>query len=369
MATRSFTVFQDTPSSTDTVAVSKPVRASSRILTRSATKVTTNSNHLPGSLTELAVAIDKENYHPLTGLRASAAVSKGEKLKRKTATQTPSVLAPKAHLSAPTANKKVKASINSNAATEPEAKKRRTLTASTTASRAKAKSVTKKEGSGLGVSKASSSGSAQGRKTKRTSPSLPLRKVSPPLPRVDEEVTVARIGTPEPATKVERLSQAAIDSRCYELTVSPLADVSEAYDASPLCVEPVKEVAKPKLKPEQDIFRTVREPSAERELRDYLTAETFNAVLSSSTSRMRSRFSSHEPEEKQSFPASSLFSTPEREKLYMSFTFSSPSPSGKRFRDTYGSYGSKQESPTRSNSKAPGMLSPVAESPVAKRTQ
>ncbi|TEB23335.1 hypothetical protein FA13DRAFT_1417755 [Coprinellus micaceus] len=303
MATRSFTVFQDTPSSSDAVIVSKPVRASSRVLARSATKASTSSNHLPGSLNELAVAIDKENYNPLTGLRASVTASKSEKLKRKTTNQTQSVLAPKAHVSTSTSTKKLKTSVSGREATEPEAKKRRTLTASTAASRAKA---TKKEGSGLGSAKAptrASSSSTQGQKIKRTSSSPPVRKASSPLPKVDEEDgVVAGTGTSEPVAKLglENFSQAAIDSRCYELTVSPLADVSEAYEASPVSFEPV-EANKPPIsnpKPEEDIFRTVREPSAEPELRDYFTVDTLNAVFASSTSRVRSARPSEEPEEK-----------------------------------------------------------------------
>ena len=263
MATRSFTVFQDTPSSSDAVIVSKPVRASSRVLARSATKSSTSSNHLPGSLSELAVAIDKENYNPLTGLRTSATASKNEKLKRKTTTQTQSVLAPKAHVSTSTSTKKSKTSVSGSGATEPEAKKRRTLTASTAASRAK---VAKKEGSGLGSVKVptrATSSSTQGRKTKRTGSSLPVRKAPSPLPKVDEEDgIVAGTGTSEPAAnfRLENFSQAAIDSRCYELTVSPLADVSEAYEVSPLSPKPV-EASKPPIstpKPEADIFRTVR---------------------------------------------------------------------------------------------------------------
>lgn len=203
MATRSFTVFQDTPSSSDTNApVRKLVRAGSGILTRSAS--TSNAN-IQASET---VAIDKENYNPLTGKRSSLTVDGGEK-KRKGTT----VLAPKAHVSS--ASKKLKSGA------EPELKKRKTGTT-------KSKSSTSKD----------SKVSGSGRKTKRTSPT---RRTSP-LPKVVEEST---------SDAVPGLSQAVIDSRCYELTVTPLADVSEAYEATPSTNDPISQ-------PEKGPFNTVR---------------------------------------------------------------------------------------------------------------
>jgi hypothetical protein len=59
---------------------------------------------------------------------------------------------------------------------------------------------------------------ASSRKTSQSS-----RRPSP-LPRVDEVGESEREG--------ERIMIADIDSRCYELTVKPLADVSQAYEYS-----------------------------------------------------------------------------------------------------------------------------------------
>jgi hypothetical protein len=191
MATRSFTVFQDTPSSSDTKApAQKPVRIPSGILTRSVSSSKANPN-LPAS--DPAVAIDKENYNPFTGQRTSSNTANGEK-KRKT-----TVLATKSH--APALTKKDKS-------TEPESKKRKTGT------------VRSKPSSSKKEPKATTSG----RKAKRTSPS---RRGSP-LPKVVEEDDAA----PASRAASEEIAQAAINARCYELTVTPLADVSEAYEAS-----------------------------------------------------------------------------------------------------------------------------------------
>jgi hypothetical protein len=43
------------------------------------------------------------------------------------------------------------------------------------------------------------------------------------MPKVDEEGDVLE-------KERERIRQADVDSRCYELTVLPLADVTQAYD-------------------------------------------------------------------------------------------------------------------------------------------
>jgi hypothetical protein len=43
------------------------------------------------------------------------------------------------------------------------------------------------------------------------------------MPKVDEEGDVLE-------KERERIRQAEVDSRCYELTVLPLADVTQAYD-------------------------------------------------------------------------------------------------------------------------------------------
>ncbi|KAI0676484.1 hypothetical protein C8Q78DRAFT_1065296 [Trametes maxima] len=169
---------------------------------------------------QLVYAPDKENIDPMTGTRVLGEEASGKK--RKTA------LTVKAQAASPT--KRLK----------PLAEK-----------------PTKKA-----VAKSRSSE----KKTKRV-PSK--RAVSsrvhrePSLPRVTEET--------------ESADQAVIDSKCKDLTVLPLADISEAYDVAP-----------PKEK-DNDPVSPAHPPTA-----------------------------------------SNVFSTPDRKRIYSAFTFTSPSPAGKR---------------------------------------
>lgn len=129
------------------------------------------------------------------------------------------------------------------------------------------------------------------------------------------------------------MTQADIDSKCYELTVQPLADVSQAYDES--CVLDQRS-ATDKVK-----FRTVKvrllfchfyahylsgwsqASSAEPELRDYFVSPSSCSSLPSGSTVA-------------SCPSGPLqdgraFSTPERKQIYAAFTFCSPSPTSERY--------------------------------------
>ena len=178
MSLRTFTVFQDVLSDDEPRA--KPSRPA-RMVTRSSlngasSSLATSQNSTP---------LDKENYHPVTGQRAGSVVGGAKKRKE-------NALAAK--VLPPSKSKKDKDTI-----AEPELKKRKGSSTTKTKS-------SKKEVKGSGLKKSS---------TKRTG----SRKVSP-MPQLNEE---------EEATKDEP-AQANADSRCYELTVSPLADVSQAYE-------------------------------------------------------------------------------------------------------------------------------------------
>ena len=193
MSLRTFTVFQDAPSGDP----SKP-----NTITTSTTinVLTSTSNSIAPNNATLTTA-EKENVHPVTGQRAGPNNIK----KRKT-----SVLAPKVHL--PLQGKAQKESKEA----QPDAKKRKS---SSSASTTKGKGPSRKEG--------------KLRKTKKA----PSRRVSP-MPKLEEEV--------EADKEYNCVTQADIDSRCYELTVKPLADVSQAYEQSssfeisPSCNEDVK---------------------------------------------------------------------------------------------------------------------------------
>ncbi|RDB30664.1 hypothetical protein Hypma_005789 [Hypsizygus marmoreus] len=266
MSLRTFTVFQDVPSSdaaksttaTATAPTTSPVLSSKPIVINHATTPTT---------------AEKENVDPVTGERAGP--SNNNSKKRKT-----SVLVTKVHM--PLGMKKQKESEELN----PEPKKRK---ASST-SAAKGKATVKKDGKATGSS----------RKTTKK----PSRRLSP-MPKVDEEVEAGR--------ERERLSQAQIDSRCYELTVTPLADVSQAYEECPRIVQTPADDDNVKFQP-------VKASSVEPEIRDYFSSPPQSAAL---------------PRSSTTLPMPSLdsrtFSTPERKKIYAAFTFTSPSPTSERF--------------------------------------
>jgi hypothetical protein len=210
MASRSFTVFQDAPDRNEATTSARRVALGSTAArpvlgTRSGSQV----NVIAASESK-GLVIDKENYNPLTGERSNLA--NGAEKKRKTA-----VLATKVAPAKP--GKK----LLKDKATEPqpEPKKRKTLV---TAKKPKS-TADKKEGKSTKVTAT--------RKSKR---STPPRRVSP-LPRVDEEETGVVSTTAVVNNRGQSPGQAIIDSRCYELTVQPLADVSGAYEVPSSALE------------------------------------------------------------------------------------------------------------------------------------
>ncbi|KAF8155528.1 hypothetical protein B0H34DRAFT_659075 [Crassisporium funariophilum] len=269
MSLRSFTVFQDAVSSD--APQPRTTRSNAMVTRSSSLNLATSPNRATG-LTDM-VTMDKENFHPLTGERAGP--SNNATKKRKT-----TVLAIKVQPSSASKAKKEKDA-------QPEQKKRK----ASTSTAAKVKTTIKKDGK--------VTGSARKGSGKRTV----SRKVSP-MPKVNEE---------EEAEK-DRITQADIDSRCYELTVQPLADVSQAYDES-LAFRGLPTTPEAKVK-----FCTVKASSAEPEIRDYF--EPSQALFSSTSSRLRSV--------SEDVSEGRVFSTPERKQIYAAFTFSSPSATSAR---------------------------------------
>ncbi|KAF8813141.1 hypothetical protein BYT27DRAFT_7085205 [Phlegmacium glaucopus] len=266
MSLRTFTVFQDAVSSDERQP--KITRPNAMVTRSSSLKLATSSSNATGSLHDL-VALDKENFHPVTGERAGPSNNAGSK-KRKTA-----VLATK-----------VQHSTTTKKDAQPDVKKRKASTSTTSKGKAKRDgktTVTARKGS-----------------AKR----IISRKVSP-MPRVNEE---------EEAQK-DRITQVDIDSRCYELTVKPLADVSQAFEEGVAFEGIPTSPCEAKLK-----FSAVKASSAEPEIRDYF--EPSSALFSSSTSRF--------PSISEEIAEGRTFSTPERKQIYAAFTFSSPSASSGR---------------------------------------
>ncbi len=144
----------------------------------------------------IPTAGDKENLHPLTGLRPNSEVSISKKRKTGALATKKVVLLVKGLQSPP---------------------KKRKLSQSTAKSTADRK---EKEGRGL-----------SSRRHKTGSPSR-VRK-APELPKVEEEAETE--GQDEESQLMKNnMTQAAVDARCYELTVLPLADISKAYESCPL---------------------------------------------------------------------------------------------------------------------------------------
>ncbi|GAW03565.1 hypothetical protein LENED_005298 [Lentinula edodes] len=259
MSSRSFTVFVDTPASEETETKPKP----------------TTNTRLSRSLSESSLSLglspiyttDKENLDPLTGERVGSSTALGKKRKGSI-----SVLAVKPPLEV----KLSKGKDVSASEAQPEAKKRKSSISSSLSSKSKSKKELKAPGSGKKSAKRSS------------------RRASP-MPKLDEEV--------ESDKEQTRGNQALINSKCYDLTVKPLADVSEAYEMEGDSTE------------EREVFQFVKEPSADPEIRDYFPSSS----LSSSTTLRGSS------------PAElKTFSTPERKQIYSAFTFTSPSPTSER---------------------------------------
>ncbi|KAK7034532.1 hypothetical protein VNI00_012379 [Paramarasmius palmivorus] len=265
---RSFTVFvdtlpADTPQPKDTI--SEPISPSSSTLAATIT-----------SILNPVTATDKENLDPITG--EPVIPNNTNQKKRKT-----SVLATKALAPLEPILKESKESAEG----QPETKKRKSSIS------LGSKSKSKKDGKGSGSAKKS---------VKKVS-----RRASP-MPKVEEEGELEK----------DAREQALVDSRCKDLTVTPLADVSEAYLECGVFSDALSE------SPTREDFRWMsKESSCEPEIRDYLTT----AHLSASTTSTTLRGSSPACEPK-------AFSTPERKHIYSAFTFKSPSPIANRVHES-----------------------------------
>ncbi|KAN0131667.1 hypothetical protein V8E53_010509 [Lactarius tabidus] len=239
MAARAFVVFRDEPSKPLSAAVKSDVSISPSSLLVQPTILVLS----PG--TPLTTA-EKENLHPSTGAR-SGVIADPQSKKRKNG-----VLATKLHIP-PTVKKHRDAAL--------DGRKRKTASTSSSSK----------------GSKATSSG-------------------APELSKVEEAVE------PE-ACNQGKVTQAEVDSRCYDLTVSPLADVSHAFDQVSLSpTESRLDNTRVSLSEENEI--PLPKPAAR-----------------ATPSPKKANIASEE----------GLFSTPERKQIYAAFTFTSPSPSSKRF--------------------------------------
>ncbi|KAF8493400.1 hypothetical protein F5888DRAFT_1617829 [Russula emetica] len=190
---------------------------------------------------------EKENLHPVTGARSGAAMDSQSK-KRKNG-----ILATKLHI--PSTTKKSRDS---------DCRKRKTTTSSSSKT--------------LNGSRVTSLGALD-------------------LSKVEESVE------PEQPCQ-DKVAQAEVDSKCYDLTVSPLADVSHAFDQ-------VKEACL--------LSFSYIDGSRQKQSRSEDSGISSLKPLVGSVSPKTADIASEE----------ALFSTPERKQIYAAFTFTSPSPSSK----------------------------------------
>ncbi|KAK0454054.1 uncharacterized protein EV420DRAFT_1645287 [Desarmillaria tabescens] len=250
MAARSFTIFQDVPSSPKASVLKATTSVLSSATSTNVGKVVT--------LSSLSAEADKENLDPLTGERVNAS-SNCKSKKRKNSASSSKALAC-------VETKKLKEDL------EPQVEETQVVC------------VTSKK----------------------------LRAASP-LPPVEEEVAENISPEGNDTTAAPPLTQAEIDAKCYELTVKPLADVSQAFEQAPGVEEWFADV------PEDDLeskVQFVKETSQEPELRDFFTPAHLG-YASVGSSRSSSTIGSQEPK---------VFTTPDRKQIYHAFTLASPSP-------------------------------------------
>ncbi|KAK0482213.1 hypothetical protein IW261DRAFT_1023344 [Armillaria novae-zelandiae] len=268
MATRSFTIFQDIPSSTKPPALKPTTSILSSTTVTNIDKVAT--------LSSLSADANKENLDPLTGERVNVG-SKCTGKKRKSATSSSKALA-------------CIEVIKPKEDPEPQLKKRKSS----------ASSVKKVKGRKEG--KGPTSTRKAGKKLRAPSPLPPVEEVA------ENIVPESNDAAPTPP-----LTQAEIDAKCYELTVKPLADVSQAFEQVPGVEEWFADV------PEDDLeskVQFVKETSQEPELRDFFTPAHLG-YASVGSSRPPSTLGSQEPK---------VFTTPDRKQIYRAFSFASPLP-------------------------------------------
>ena len=223
MSTRSFAVFQDTPSE------ESKQKSSATVAENPLSPRTSSQENMRSTETILSPTMEKENLDPVTGL----AVQPSTTGKKRKMSESSSILATKA-ISIP-------ASSSSKASKGRELKRK---SSTTSASGKKGKNGLSKKGSeGRVVLGCTENGSSSHVAAGSRRPSRALsRQPTTILGSVPEEAH-------EEADDISTVEQALINSRCYDLTVKPLADVSDAY---------LQSSEKPEVKDEDEDLLEIR---------------------------------------------------------------------------------------------------------------
>ncbi|EJC99356.1 uncharacterized protein FOMMEDRAFT_148838 [Fomitiporia mediterranea MF3/22] len=246
MPSRTFTVYRDAPST-------KP--SAPRLLGRSvsAAAVLTTSRRSESGIPSLP---EKENLHPLTGLGTTSVTSS----KKRKASDSNTVL-----------KAKILCAPGSSGAAKSKPPKRADLKRKASSQASSAKTKAKKEQSGK---------TCEDRKAlSDVAPASPANRATPSrlsshsssaisLETIKEEAATQSADEEKPGSDSKSLTQVLIDSRCYELTVSPLADVSDAYLQSS---DTKKEEVRDEDASELHIVK--EEPSFATQIRDYFLFE------------------------------------------------------------------------------------------------
>ena len=219
----SFAIFQDSPTTEDTPA---PKQSKAALSQKRTTRSSSSKSENVVCVDSAPITVpDKENFHPVTGEHAGLGTADK---KRKDGSN---VLVTKLHNPPrPLAVKKHKKELSIALRDEGSPTKKRKASAPsepTVGSHLKAtKTATKKDGKAT----------TKPRKLSTSKRTTTRPRTLSTLPKVAEEEAVGdelkdKGGEAKAKKTVQsQLSQADIDSRCYELTVKPLADVSQAYE-------------------------------------------------------------------------------------------------------------------------------------------
>lgn len=274
----SFVIYQDEPSS--------PASSSEEL---------TDSIHSVTTTLAVVTAGDKENLHPVTGRRPTPEEVLGKK--RKTGALATKLLI---------ASGKAAPELHSTP-------KKRKLSVSSGLNRPIEKKEPKKEKRAGSISRKSSKIKAPSRVRKATE-----------LPKVEEELHVEEDATPQEKTEPgdTEAVQAAVDAKCYDLTVLPLADVSKAFEQSPPPEEKLVEDEEAEMSEDEVClpYQSVSPSSilsCDFQIDAKIPAGDETGHRSPSATPSKRRLA--------------VFSTPERRRIYSAFTFASPSPAAKRY--------------------------------------
>ena len=224
----SFAIFQDFPSTTEDTPA--PKQSKSALPQRRTTRSSSSKSENVVCVDSAPITVpDKENFHPVTGEHAGLGTADKKRKDGSNVLVTklhnpPRPLAVKKHKKelsialrdegSPTKKRKASAPLEPTVSSHLKATKTKTVTA------------TKKEGKAT----------TKPRKLNTTKRTTTRPRTLSTLPKVAEEEAgddELKDGGGEAKAKKtvqSQLSQADIDSRCYELTVKPLADVSQAYE-------------------------------------------------------------------------------------------------------------------------------------------